>query len=68
MNLTRFTALMSVPAAFAHACLTFAQLLTVSVVVAAANISFKAAGGSCLKSLVRPEDLLAANARFESTT
>ena len=68
MDLTRFAALMSVPAAFALGQLSFAQLLVVSVVVAAADITFKAAGGACLKALVRPEDLLAANGRFESTT
>jgi Major Facilitator Superfamily len=40
----------------------------VSVVVAAADIAFKAASGAYLKALVRPEHLLVANARFESTT
>jgi hypothetical protein len=44
------------------------QLLIVSVVVAAANIAFTAASGACLKSLLRPEDLIVANARLESTT
>jgi MFS family permease len=68
MDLIRFAALMSVPAAFALGRLSFAQLLVVSVVVAAADIAFKAAGGAYLKSLVRPEDLLVANGRFESTT
>ncbi|MGR6974451.1 MFS transporter [Streptomyces cynarae] len=67
MDLTRFAALMSVPAAFALGLLTFAQLLVVSVVVAAANIAFNAAGGAYLKALVPPEDLLVANGRFEST-
>jgi MFS family permease len=68
MDLTRFAALMSVPAAFALGWLSFAQLLVVSVIVAAANIAFTAASGACLKALVRPEDLLVANGRFESTT
>jgi MFS family permease len=68
MDLTRFAALMSVPAAFALGWLSFAQLLVVSVIVAAADITFRAAGGACLKALVRPEDLLVANGRFESTT
>ncbi|MFD4666737.1 MFS transporter [Streptomyces halstedii] len=68
MDLTRFAALMSVPAAFALGRLGFAQLLVVSVVVAAADIAFKAAGGAYLKGLVPPEDLLVANSRFESTT
>jgi MFS family permease len=68
MDLTRFVALMSVPAAFALGWLSFPQLLVVSVIVAAANIAFTAASGACLKALVRPEDLLVANGRFESTT
>jgi Major Facilitator Superfamily len=68
MDLTRFAALISVPAAFALGWLSFAQLLVVSVVVAAADIAFKAASGACLKALVRPDNLLVANARFESTT
>ncbi|MEV6012417.1 MFS transporter [Streptomyces sp. NPDC051976] len=67
MDLTRCAALLSVPAAFALGLLSFAQLLLVSVVVAAANIAFNAASGAFLKSLVPPEDLLVANARFEST-
>ncbi|MFD3479671.1 MFS transporter [Streptomyces sp. NPDC058695] len=68
MDLIRFAALMSVPAAFAFGRLSFAQLLVVSVVVAAADIAFRAASGAYLKSLVPPEDLLVANGRFESTT
>ncbi len=68
MDLTRFAALMSIPAAFALGWLSFAQLLVVSVVVGAANIVFKAASGAYLKALVRPEDLFAANGRFESMT
>ncbi|MFD3485219.1 MFS transporter [Streptomyces sp. NPDC058665] len=68
MDLVRFAALMSVPAAFAFGRLSFAQLLVVSVVVAAANIAFNAAGGAYLKTLVPPKDLLIANGRFESTT
>ncbi len=67
MDLLRFAVLLSVPAAYALGVLTFAQLVAVSVVTAAANIVFTAASGSCLKALVRPEDLLAANGRFEST-
>jgi MFS family permease len=68
MDLVRFAALVSVPAAFALGRLTFVQLLVVSVVVAAADIAFTAAGGACLKALVRPQDLLVANGRLESTT
>lgn len=59
---------MSVPAAFAFGWLSFVQLLIVSIIVAAADIAFRAASGACLKTLVRPEDLLVANGRFESTT
>jgi MFS family permease len=68
MDLVRFAAVMSVPAAFALGWLSFAQLLIVSVIVAAADIVFRAASGAFLKALVRPEDLLVANGRFESTT
>lgn len=68
MDLIRFGAQMSIPVAFAFGRLSFAQLLVVSVVVGAADIAFKAASGACLKALVRPEDLLVANGRFESTT
>jgi MFS family permease len=67
-DLIRFAALISVPAAFALGWLTFVQLLVVAVIVGAANIAFKAASGACLKALVRPEDLLVANGRLESTT
>lgn len=68
MDLTRCAALLTVPVAYALGLLTFVQLLVVSVVVAAANITFRSAAGACLKALVRPEDLLVANGRFESTT
>ncbi|MGW0534110.1 MFS transporter [Streptomyces sp. NPDC003032] len=68
MDLIRFAALISVPAAFALGLLGFAQLLVVSVVVAAADITFGAAAGAYLKGLVPPRDLLVANGRFESTT
>jgi hypothetical protein len=68
IDLTRFAAVLSVPAAFAFGWLSFAQLVVVSVVVAAADITFKAASGACLKALVRPQDLLVANGRLESTT
>ncbi len=43
MDLTRFAAMASVPAAFALGWLSFAQLLVVSVIVAAARIAFNAA-------------------------
>ncbi|OXM71210.1 MFS transporter [Amycolatopsis vastitatis] len=67
MDLVRFAALISVPAAYALGALSFAQLLVVSVVVAAADITFTSASGAFLKGLVPPEDLLVANGRFEST-
>ncbi len=68
MDLTRFAALASIPAAHALDRLTFTQLLIVSVVVAASDITFTAASGAYLKTLVAPADLLVANGRFESTT
>lgn len=68
MDLTRFVALLSVPAAYALSLLSFVQLLVVSVVVGAADIAFNAASGAYLKALVRRADLLVANGRFESTT
>ncbi|GHI10227.1 MFS transporter [Streptomyces cellostaticus] len=67
MDLTRFAATATIPVAYAFGRLGFVQLLVVSIVVAAAKIAFGAAGGACLKALVRPDDLLVANARFEST-
>ncbi|MEC3954045.1 MFS transporter [Nocardia sp. CDC153] len=66
-DVVRFAVVLSVPIAFAMGVLSFAQLLVVSVVVAAADIAFKAASGAYLKTLVAKEDLLAANGRFEST-
>jgi MFS family permease len=68
MDLTRFAALASVPVAFALGRLGFAQLLLVAVVTAAAKIAFNAASGAHLRALVRPEELLLANSRFETTT
>ncbi|MFD8807142.1 MFS transporter [Streptomyces sp. NPDC059597] len=67
MDLVRCAALLTIPAAYALGALTFVQLLLVSVVVAAADITFRAASGAYLKTLLPPGDLLAANARFEST-
>ena len=68
MDLVRFAAQISVLVAYVLGWLTFIQLLVVVVVVAGAKIAFQAASGAHLKSLVKPEDLLIANARFESTT
>ncbi|MVU77016.1 MFS transporter [Nocardia sp. ET3-3] len=66
-DMARFAVVLSVPLTFAMGVLSFAQLLVVSVVVAAADIAFKAASGAYLKTLVAKEDLLTANGRFEST-
>ncbi|WP_329065851.1 MFS transporter [Amycolatopsis sp. NBC_01480] len=68
MDLLRFVMLLSVPAAYALGWLGFAQLLVVSVIVGAADITFTAASGAYLKALVRREDLLPTNGRFEATT
>jgi hypothetical protein len=68
MDLARFAAMLTIPVAYALGRLSFVQLLVVSAAVAAARIAFNAAGGAYLKALVRPDDLLVANARFESTT
>ncbi|MFF3572391.1 MFS transporter [Nocardia jiangxiensis] len=68
MDLIRFAVLATVPIAFALGLLGFVQLLIVSVVTAASEITFKAASGAYLKSIVPQENLLIANARFESTT
>ncbi|WP_055558293.1 MFS transporter [Streptomyces sp. NBRC 110028] len=67
MDLTRFAAMATIPVAYAFGWLGFVQLLVTSAVVAAAKIAFNAASGAYLKALVRPDDLLVANARFEST-
>ncbi|MBG0831951.1 MFS transporter [Planomonospora sp. ID67723] len=67
MDLVRFAALLTIPAALALGVLSFVQLLLVSVVVAAADITFRAASGAYLKTLLPAEHLLVANARFEST-
>ncbi|MER7623310.1 MFS transporter [Streptomyces sp. NPDC126503] len=66
-DLIRCAALTSIPLAYAVGRLTFAQVLAVSVVSAAARITFGAAGGALLRSFAGPDDLLVAQARFEST-
>ncbi|MGX8909402.1 MFS transporter [Streptomyces netropsis] len=68
MDLVRCAALLTIPATSALGALTFLQLLLVTAVVAAADITFRAASGAYLKTLLPAEDLLVANARFESTT
>ncbi|MFD0971694.1 MFS transporter [Plantactinospora endophytica] len=67
-DLARFAVLLTIPVAYALGRLTFVQLLVISAVLAAAKITFAAAGGAYLRALVRPDDLLVANTRFESTT
>ncbi|MFJ9760541.1 MFS transporter [Streptomyces sp. NPDC101149] len=67
MDLTRFAVMATIPVAYAFGLLGFVQLLVISALVAAAKIAFNAASGAYLKALVRPGDLLVANARFEST-
>jgi hypothetical protein len=68
MDLVRFTAQATIPVAYILGCLTFAQLLLVTIVVAGAKIAFQAASGAHLKGLVEADQLLIAGARFESTT
>ena len=68
MDLSRFAAMGSIPLAYALGCLSFGQLLAVSIISGAADITFKAASGACLKAIAGPGDLLPANARLESTT
>ncbi|MGV4983600.1 MFS transporter [Streptomyces sp. NRAIS4] len=67
MDLVRFAALLTIPAAYALGGLGLGQLLLVSVIVAAADITFNAASGAFLKTLVPADGLLTANSRFEST-
>jgi MFS family permease len=68
MDLIRFGAQITIPIAYLLGWLTFAHLLLVTIVVTGAKIAFQAASGAHLKSLVGPDQLLGANARFESTT
>jgi MFS family permease len=67
MDVIRCAALLTIPAAYALDGLTFIQLLVVSVIVQAADIAFRAASGAYVKTLVAPDDLITASARFEST-
>ncbi|WP_369197933.1 MFS transporter [Streptomyces djakartensis] len=66
-DLLRCAVLLSVPVAYVLGLLGFGQLLLVSVAVAAADITFNAAAGALVKSLVPREHLLVANGRFEAT-
>lgn len=67
-DLVRCAALASIPLAYWLGVLSFAQLLVVSVVAAAAKIAFTAASGAYLKNIVPADGLLVATSRFESTT
>jgi MFS family permease len=67
MDVCRFAAMASIPVAHWLGRLGFAQLLAVSAVVAAARIAAGAASGAFLKILLPERDLVAANARLEST-
>jgi MFS family permease len=68
MDLARFLAMASVPVAYFRGSLSFGQLLVVSVVSGTASIAFTAASGAYLKHLVRGDQLLVANGRFEGTS
>jgi len=68
MDVLRCAAMASVPVAYGLGVLSFAQLLAVSAVVAAAKIAFNAASGAYLRTLVERDQLLVASSRFESTT
>ncbi|HJQ47918.1 MAG TPA: MFS transporter [Amycolatopsis sp.] len=67
MDVVRFAALASVPVAYWLGVLSFAQLVVVSVVGAAAKIAFTAASGAYLNTIVPGDQLLVATSRFEST-
>ncbi|MFJ8728861.1 MFS transporter [Streptomyces bauhiniae] len=67
-DLARCAALLAVPTAHFLGVLGFGQLLLVSMVVAAADLTFTAASGAHLKNLVPRAGLLTATSRFESTT
>lgn len=67
-DLVRCAAMLSVPVAYALGRLGLAQLLLVAVVAAAADTTFRAAGGAYLKGLLHGPDLLLAGARLEATT
>lgn len=66
-DIVRFAALMTLPVAYLFGAFSFAQMMAVSVVIAAADIVFVAAGGACLKALVPPDQLLLASGRYEAT-
>lgn len=67
MDLIRFLALATVPICYVFGVLTYGQLMVASIVCGTANIAFTAAAGAYLKHLVRGDQLLVANGRFEGT-
>ncbi|MFG2346954.1 MFS transporter [Streptomyces phaeochromogenes] len=68
MDLIRFVAVASIPITYVLGLLSYGQLLVVSVVSGTASIAFSAASGAYLKYLVRGDQLLVANGRFEGTS
>ena len=66
-DLIRFLAMASIPIAYFLGLLTYGQLLVVSVLSGTASIVFSAASGAYLMHLVRSDQLLVANGRFEGT-
>lgn len=66
MDLLRFAALATIPLAYGLGRLSLAQMMIVSVVVAAATIAFRSASGAYLKQIVPREDLLVASGRMAS--
>ncbi|MDQ1023198.1 MFS family permease [Streptomyces umbrinus] len=68
MDLIRFVAVASIPIAYVLGLLSYGQLLVVSVISGTASIAFSAASGAYLKHLVRGDQLLVANGRFEGTS
>ncbi|GAA2988137.1 MULTISPECIES: MFS transporter [Streptomyces] len=68
MDLIRCAATASVPVAYVLGVLSYGQLLVVAVVSQTAGIAFTAASGAYLKYLVRGDQLLVANGRFEGTS
>ncbi|TDV48015.1 MFS transporter [Actinophytocola oryzae] len=67
-DVARFAVLASVPLVYWLGALSFAQLLVVAIVTAAAKIAFAAASGAYLRTVVPADRLLVATSRFESTT
>jgi predicted MFS family arabinose efflux permease len=66
-DLLGFTAIATIPISAALGLLTYVHLCTVGVVQTTCNIVFTAASGAHLKGLVRHEQRLSANSRFETT-